>query len=97
MSTALAPACSRAFLGSVISACSKSSVSRIATRMPSNLLPCILKSLLFYVLRLEHKGVFVIYRYTNRQDDWLLKYTKHSRTVIPVQRLVQRYPIEQRA
>src|SRR2546425_2339483 len=38
----VAPACSRAFFGSVISTCSKSSVTKMATRSPSNLFFCML-------------------------------------------------------
>src|SRR5947209_12127838 len=37
----VAPACSRAFFGSVSSTCSKSVVTIMATRMPFNVLPCI--------------------------------------------------------
>src|SRR6266700_3253609 len=38
----VAPACSRAFFGSVISTCSKSSVTKMATRSPFNLFFCML-------------------------------------------------------
>src|SRR5437588_7887738 len=74
----VAPACSRAFFGSVSSTCSKSSVTKMATRNPSNLFLCM--SILLFNTTIVGFPILIMMaeacssehiEYTSWLEDWM--------------------------